>query len=218
MWGHCSLLLGLVACKILFVPSKMSLFHPDLWKSYNKILLAIKARFPGDSQSLCKIPWMGSLTWGSEPSQQWESFFGIIVLQSVGLEYGVLFYWNCAPPTISLWLILCLWMWGIFSWWDPVSSFQRVFNQSSSVAQSCSTLCNPMDCSTPGFPVHHQHLKLAQTHVHWIGDAIQPSHPLSSPFPPAFNLSQHQGLFQWVSPLHQVAKVLELQLKHHSFQ
>ena len=67
------------------------------------------------------------------------------------------------------------------------------------------------NCSTPGFPVHHQLLKLAQTHVHWVGDAIQPSCSLSSPSPPAFNLSQHQGLFKWVSSSHQVAKVLEFQ-------
>ena len=67
-----------------------------------------------------------------------------------------------------------------------------------------------MDCSTPGFPVHHQLLELAQTHVHWVSDALQPSHPLSSPSPPAFSLSQHQGLFRWVSSSHQVAKVLEL--------
>ena len=68
-------------------------------------------------------------------------------------------------------------------------------------------LCDPMDCSTPGFPVHHQLPELAQTHVHWVSDAIQPSHPLSSPFPPALNLSQDQGLFQWVSSSHHVAKV-----------
>ena len=90
--------------------------------------------------------------------------------------------------------------------------------QFSSVTQSCLTLWDPMDCSTPGFPVHHQLLELIKTHVHWVGDAIQPSHPLSSPFPPAFNLSQHQGLFQWVSSSHQVVKVLELQLQHQSFQ
>ena len=71
-----------------------------------------------------------------------------------------------------------------------------------------------MDCSTPGFPVYHQPLEIAQTHVHWVSDAIQPSHPLSSPSPPAFTLSQHQGLFQLVSSLHQVSKVLELQLQH----
>ena len=84
-------------------------------------------------------------------------------------------------------------------------------NQFSSVTQSCLTLCNPMDCSTPGLPVHHQLPELTQTHVHWVGDAIQPSHPLLCPSPPAFILSQHQCLFQWVSSLHQVAKVLKLQ-------
>ena len=88
--------------------------------------------------------------------------------------------------------------------------------QFSSVTQSCPTLCNPMDCSTPGFPVHHQLLELTQAHVHWVGDAIQPSHPLSSPSPPAFNLSRDQVLFQWVSSSHQVAKVLEFQLQHQS--
>ena len=67
----------------------------------------------------------------------------------------------------------------------------------SSVTQSCPTLCDPMDCSMPGFPVHYYFLEFAQTHAHWVGDAIQPSHPLAPPFPPAFSLSQHQGLFQW---------------------
>ena len=75
-----------------------------------------------------------------------------------------------------------------------------------------------MNRSTPGFPVHHQLPEFTQTHVHWVGDAIQPSNPLSSPSPPALNLSQHQGLFKWVSSLHQVAKVLEFQLQHQSFQ
>ena len=89
--------------------------------------------------------------------------------------------------------------------------------QFSSVTQSSPTLCDPMDYSTSGLPVRHQLLEFTQTHVHWVGDAIQLSHPLSPPSPPAFNLSQHQGLFQWVSS-HQVAKVLELQLQHQSFQ
>ena len=84
----------------------------------------------------------------------------------------------------------------------------------SAVTRLCLTLSNPMDCSTPGFPVHHQRSELVQTHIHWVSDAIQPSHPLSSPSPLVFNLSQHQGLFQWVSSLHQVAKVLEFQLQH----
>ena len=93
-----------------------------------------------------------------------------------------------------------------------------VLGHFSSVTQSCPTLCNPMNHSTPGLPVHHQLLKFTQTHVRWVGDAIQPSHPLSSPPPPNLNLSQHQGLFQWISSSHQVAKVLEFQLQHQSFQ
>ena len=76
----------------------------------------------------------------------------------------------------------------------------------------------PMDCSTPGLPVCHLLLELTQTHVHWVSDAIQPSHPLSSPFPPALNLSQHQDLFKGVSSSHQVARILEFQLHHQSFQ
>ena len=91
-------------------------------------------------------------------------------------------------------------------------------DQFSSVAQLCSTLCDPMDCSMPGLPVHNQLLELAQTHVHRVGDAIQPSHPLLSPSPPAFNLSQHQSICNWVSSSHHVAKVLAFQLQHQSFQ
>ena len=85
-------------------------------------------------------------------------------------------------------------------------------------AQSCPTLCDLMNRSTPGLPVHHQLPEFTQTHVHRVGDAIQPSHPLSSPSPPALSLSQHQGLFKWVSSSHQVAEVLEFQLQHQSFQ
>ena len=87
-------------------------------------------------------------------------------------------------------------------------------SQFSSVAQSCPTICDPMNCSTPGLPVHHQFLEFTQTYVHQVGDAIQPSHPLSSPFPPAPNPSQHQSLFQWVNSSHEVAKVLEFQPQH----
>ena len=96
---------------------------------------------------------------------------------------------QCKRPNLS-WQLLA-------SWW---------FFQFSSVAQSCLTLCNPTNHSTPGLPVHHQLPEFTQTHAHWVGDAIQPSHPLSSPSPPALNLPQHQGLFQWVSSSHQVAK------------
>ena len=90
--------------------------------------------------------------------------------------------------------------------------------QFSSVAQSCLTLCDPMNRSTPGLPVHHQLPELTQTQIHRVGDAIQPSHPLSSPSPPAPNPSQHQSLFQWVNSSHEVVKVLEFWLQHHSFQ
>ena len=90
--------------------------------------------------------------------------------------------------------------------------------QFSSIAQSCPTLCDPVNHSMPGLPVDHQLPKLTQTHVHRVGDAIQPSHPLSSPSPPTFNHFQHQGLFQWVNSSHEVAKVLGFQLQHQSFQ
>ena len=120
---------------------------------------------------------------------------------------------------------LLFWLWAQYTcrwWWlvtlkDSTEALMGV--QFSSVVQSClRTLCNPMDCSMPGFPVHHQLPKLAQTHVHQVSDAIQPSHLLSSPSPPAFNLSQHHDLFQWVSSSHQVDKVLEPQFQHQSFQ
>ena len=90
-------------------------------------------------------------------------------------------------------------------WHDPLHQF-------SSVTQSCPTLCNSMNCSKPGLPVHHQLLEFTQTHVHWVDDAIQPSHPLLSAFPPASNPPQHQSLVQWVNTSHEVAKVLEFQL------
>ena len=90
--------------------------------------------------------------------------------------------------------------------------------QFSIVTQSCPTLCDPMNHSMPGLPVHHQIPEFTQTHAHRVSDTIQPSHPLSSPSPPALNLSQHQSLFKWVSSSHQVAKVLQFQLQHHSFQ
>ena len=95
---------------------------------------------------------------------------------------------------------------------------KRTSVQLSSITQSCATLCNPMNRNTPGLPVHHQLPEITQTHVHRVSDAIQPSHPLLSPSPPAPNPSQHQGLFQRVNSSHEVAKVLEFQLQHQSFQ
>ena len=106
--------------------------------------------------------------------------------------------------------------WAV-TWWRCHCALVAEQESVSSVAQTCLTLCDPLDCSTPGFPVHHQLPELTQTHVHRVNDAIQPSHPLLSPSPPAFNLSQHQGLFQWVNSSHQVAKVLEFQLQYQSW-
>ena len=102
--------------------------------------------------------------------------------------------------------------------WVSDAIYQMWSDQIRSVAQSCPTLFDPMNRSSPGLPVQHQLLEFTQTHVHRVSDAIQPSHPLSYPSPPALNLSQHQGLFKWVSSSHHVAKVLELHLHHQFFQ
>ena len=108
-------------------------------------------------------------------------------------------------------------------WWERLTEGETGSytdgqgHQFSSVSQSCLTLCDPMNRSIPGLPVHHHLPEFTQTHVHRVSDAIQPSHPQSSPSPPAFNLPQHQSLFQWVSSLHKVVKVLEFQLQHQSF-
>ena len=145
------------------------------------------------------------------------------IYKQASLSVNKVHLYECARACVCV-CVCVLWIWkkDSFANKNPLmlTKFPRTqWNiQFSSVAQSCLTLCDPMDCSTPGFPVLHQLLELAQTHVHRVGDAIQPSHPLSSLSPPAFNLSQPQGLFLWVSSLHQVAKVLELQLQHQSLQ
>ena len=109
-------------------------------------------------------------------------------------------------------------LWNYFKSYGCLKPYVKTLHIFSSVTQSCLTLCDPMDFSMPGFLVHHQLPEPTQMHIHSVGDAIQPSHPLSSPYLLAFNLSQHQGLFQWLSSSHQVAKVLEFQLQHQSFQ
>ena len=111
-----------------------------------------------------------------------------------------------------------LWMWLVIEAMSNAVKSSIASVQFSSVAQSCPTLCDPMNRSTPGLPVHHQLPEFTQTHVHRVSYAIQPSHPWSSPSPPAPNPSQHHSLFQWVNSPHEVAKVLEFQLQHHSFQ
>ena len=115
---------------------------------------------------------------------------------------------------LFFWQIIALQIFVVFSQTSTWISHQSV----SSVVQLCPTLCDPMNHSTPGCPVHHQLLVFTQTNVHRVSDDIQPSQPLSSPSPPAPNPSQHQGLFQWVNSSHEVAKVLEFQLQHQSFQ
>ena len=136
--------------------------------------------------------------------------------------HGVLkFHYDAPLCDLFLFIILGTW-WALSVMKLRWVSFQKAsmisLVQFSWVTQSCLTLCDPMDCSTPGLPVHHQLPEFTQTLVRWVGDAIQPSHPLLSPSPPTFNLSQYQGLFKWVSSSHQVAKVLEFQLQHQSFQ
>ena len=115
---------------------------------------------------------------------------------------------------LSLWPSENKWSnWSLYSLICPIS-FQSIFVsvQFSSVSQSCPTLCDPMNRSTPGFPVHHHLPEFTQTHVHQVRDAIQPSHPQSSLSPTAPNPCQHQSLFQWVNSSHEVAKLLEFQL------
>ena len=117
--------------------------------------------------------------------------------------------WECGTSRCKLLRIKC-----ISSLWELYSiSYDKTSVEFSSVTQSCPTFCDPMNHSMPGLPVHHQLPEPTQTHVHCVSDAIQTSHPLSSLSSPAFNLSQHQGLFQWISSLHQ-----EFQLHHQSFQ
>ena len=121
--------------------------------------------------------------------------------------------WKLVPHCPWVYKVFCMHLFLLIPMISSVHSFQF-----SSVAQLCPILCDPINCSTPGLPVHHQLPEFIQTHVHRVSDAIQPSHPLSSPSPPAPNPPQHQGLFQWINSSHEVAKVLEFQLQHQSFQ
>ena len=137
---------------------------------------------------ILESPWMEVWSWGD---------LRVIFISEYNVLYFICSYCIC----ITLFLMMYL-----------------TLTQFSSVIQSCPTLCDPMNRSTPGLPVHHQLPESTQTHVHWVCDAIQASHPLSSPSLPGLNLSQNQDLFKWVSSSHQVAKVLEFQLQHQSFQ
>ena len=175
---------------------------------------------PGVYSNSCPLSWWCHLTipssvvpfsscpqsFPASGSFQMSQFF-----TSGGQSIGILASTSVLPMNIRDWFPL--------GWTGWISlAVQGLYSNTKLllVAQSCPTLCGPMDCSMPGFPVLHHLPELAQTHVHWVGDAIQPSHPLSSPSPPAFYLSQH--LFQWVGSPHQVVKVLKLQLQHQSWQ
>ena len=149
--------------------------------------------------------------------------YNVYHFMQILLHYKLSFYTNLSVSMLlslksksSLLLLTCWWSWDSPA--IPLSALLGgpVFSsvQFSSVAQSCPTLCDPMECSMQGLPVYHQLREFTQIHVHWVSDAIQPCHPLSSPSPPTFN----PGRFQWVSSSHQVAKGLEFQIHHQSFQ
>ena len=158
---------------------------------------------------------------------------GVILTQGLnpGLPHWQVDSWPSEPPG-KYYFVCKLKKWKRKYWSIPnlntmlraeFESFNGLFTEFPSslfslVPKSCPAVCDPMECSTPGFPVNHQLPELTQTHVHRVGDAIQPSHPLLYPSPPAFNLPQHQSLFQGVSSSNQVAKVLEFQLQHQPFQ
>ena len=156
-----------------------------------------KDSFTSFSVFIPSVPFLASWPWLLPPVHNWTEVVRVDIPFLFPVFSGTLHFFLQVQTSI----------------WDYFGSVQF-----SLVAQSCLTLCDPKDCSTPGFPVHHQLPEITQTHVHRVGDAIQPSHPLLSRSPPTLNLCQLQGLFQWVSSSHQVAKVLEFQLQHQSFQ
>ena len=166
----------------------------------------------------------------SKDENTWINYLLYLFLKLLELRVFLFFYETLLP----FWRIQLLFKSSqLCPWWHQIytndlslnSEYEREFEfflsinirqlfsvQFNSVAQSCPTLCDPMNCSTPGLPVHHQLPEFTQIHIHRVSDAIQPSHPLSSPSPPAPNPSQHQSLSQWVNSSHEVAKVLEFQL------
>ena len=149
-----------------------------------------------------------SASWeGPSCQMRTQKFIGNSLRKGTTSKYSLNLYLVCFIIASCHWILVqCQYSGSIF--FLPLLS---------SVAQSCPTPCDPMDYRMPGLPVYHQHPELIQTHVHRVGDAIQPSHPLLSLSPFTFNLSQHQGLLKWVSSSHQVAKILEFQFQHQSF-
>ena len=151
-----------------------------------------------------RFPEIGPTPWSS------DSALGLSLVSLIFLKSSVVFPISLFSSISLHWLLRKAFLTLLTFPWKCV--FKWVSVQFSSVAQSCPTLCDPMNCSTPGLPVHYHLPEFTKTHVRRVGDAIQPSHPLSPPFPPTPNPSQHQSLFQWVNSSHEVAKVLESQL------
>ena len=159
-WVFCGitalLLWVLVHAKFCLCPPRLkSLFPPVLWKSYNQILLVFMATFPGDYQSLCRVPRLGSLMWGSKPLQRCENFFGVFVLQSVSHPprgYRIWFYHDCTLPTILLKLFLCLWTWAIFFWWVTASPVNG---------------CSTASCSFVALAGGDEHMSFYSTILNW---------------------------------------------------
>ena len=165
----------------------------DTIEQLNWTELQILKNFPGDSNGQ---PEHHSFTWMNVVNQ-----YLLNTRHCAGyLLFFILLTWKLGLVHV-----------GLLTTIGPYTLF-AISVQFSSVAQSCPTLCDPMNYNTPGLSVHHQFLQFTQTHVHRVGVAIQPSHPLSSPFPPVPNPSQHQSLFQWINSSHEVAKALQFQL------
>ena len=201
-WGHFFLFWASFTWFLKFAREKMGEHSED--KSKNQVFIITDNNFVVKMKSLSLFGFLFSELWNEE--------FGL------GDYLEVPWISNACVHISDLVNVMVAQRW--FPWdqkWCWIGRSGEGL-QFSSLAQSCPTLCNPMNHSTPGLPVHHQLPEFTQTCVHWVHDAIQPSHPLSSPSPPAPNPSQHQGLFQRVNSSHEVAKVLEFQLQYHSLQ
>ena len=205
-------------------------FSFSIWKMLCHFLLH-HFRWETHFYSNC-FPSLGKTLLSAFKIFPFSSIFRNLTMTCLGVDFfGFILFEVCLPSWICRFTYFA--KFGIFLFFSQVlfltllsfSSFPRILVtlmlcyspiypsvQFSSVAQSCPTLCDPVNHSTPGLPVHHQLLEFTQIHVHRVSDAIQPSHPRSSPSPPAPNPAQHQGLFQWVNSSHEVAKVLEFQL------
>ena len=159
-------------------------------------------------REFCSLQSMGSQRIG----YGWVAELNLMIPSDFSLLFGFATNFNVVAT------FYCTWILEGLQWGKSQPTLNVMCSCCCSATQPYPILCDPMDCSTPGLPVHHQSQSLLKLMSIWVSDAIQPSHPLSSPSPPVFSLPQHQGLVQWVSSLHQLAKVLEFQCQHQSFQ